>query len=167
MNHDVDREKGGIYGLVDTTRTADKNSPRSCVLNARILWTFSAALNALGSTYFETADRAFAYLMDKFWDREDGGLFWMLDCHGDPVSTRKQIYGQAFGIYGLAEFHRATGSVTALERAMQLFQLIEKYGRDRICLKVLPNIASMRSPANRPINVSVVWSYVYAQTIGS
>lgn len=130
LNYSVDRENGGFYGLVDTTRTADKKSPRSCVLNARILWTFSAAVHGLGGAYRETADRAFAYLIDKFWDREHGGLFWMVDGRGDPLSTRKQIYGQAFGIYGLAEFHRATGSATALERAKRLFQLIEEHGRD-------------------------------------
>lgn len=131
MNYSVDRENGGFYGLVDTARRAEKNAARSSVLNTRILWTFSAATHALGGAYREISERAFTYLMDKFWDHENEGLFWMLDCQGNPVSTRKQTYGQAFGIYALAEFHRATGSAKALERAMRLFQLIEEHSRDR------------------------------------
>ena len=117
MNHSLDRESGGFYGLIDTAGRAKKNAARSSVLNTRILWTISAATRALGGDYREISERAFTYLMDKFWDYENDGLFWMLDCHGNPLSTRKQTYGQAFGIYALAEFHRATGSATAATEA--------------------------------------------------
>jgi len=131
MKHSVDRENGGFHGLVDTTGIADPNADLASVLVARILWTFSAAVQTFGGAYRETAERAFATLTEKFWDRTHGGLYWMLDRRGVPAATRKQIYGQAFGIYGLAEFAHATGSGAALELAKQLFQLIERRGRDR------------------------------------
>ena len=50
------------------------------MINARILWTFSAAARVLGdAAYRETADWAYDYIVDKFWDKEYGGVYWMLD----------------------------------------------------------------------------------------
>ena len=43
---------------------------------------------------------------------------------------RKQIYGQGFAIYGLAEYYRASGDPESLQRAIQLFELIEKHSFD-------------------------------------
>jgi mannobiose 2-epimerase len=129
-NRAVDRENGGFYGSVDSVGIPHKNAERSSVLNTRILWTFSTAARIFGDAYREIAERAFVYITDKFWDSESEGLFWMLDSQGTPVSSQKKIYGQAFGIYGLAEFYRATGSAAALDLAKRLFQLIEQHGRD-------------------------------------
>ncbi len=130
MNHAVDKENGGFFGLIDADLTAHRDAARSCVLNTRILWTYSAAARLLDGKYRDMADRAFAYIADKFWDRDYGGLYWMVDYRGNPLSTRKQIYGQAFGIYAFAEYHRASGNRDSLELAKALFGLIEKHSRD-------------------------------------
>jgi len=132
MRHAVDRENGGFTGTIDCDLVIDKKAPRSAVLNTRILWTFSAASRLIGNAYRETADWAYDYVTAKFWDADFGGLYWMLDYQGDPVSTRKQIYAQAFGIYALAEHHRATGNAASLELAKRLFRLIEEHGHDPV-----------------------------------
>ncbi len=132
MRHTVDRENGGFYGTVSCDLKVDKEAPRAAVINARILWTFSAAYRLLGNPeYREMADHAYAYILDKFWDKQYGGVYWLLDHLGNPISDRKQIYAQAFAIYGLAEYYRATGKAESLERAQQLFRLIEEKSRDR------------------------------------
>jgi mannobiose 2-epimerase len=77
------------------------------------------------------ADRALAYLLERFWDPVHGGVFWMLDHEGRPLSERKQTYHQAFALYGLAEHHRATGSREALEHALGLYRAIEEHAADR------------------------------------
>jgi mannobiose 2-epimerase len=64
--------------------------------------------------------------VDKFWDKEFGGVYWMLDHLGRPLSIRKQIYAQAFAAYGLSEYLRATGRAESLEWAKQLYRLIEE-----------------------------------------
>ncbi len=130
MRHAVDRENGGFYGLIDTDGKVDKEAPRASVINSRILWTFSAASRLIGSEYRETADWAYDYLTTAFWDRKFGGLFWMLDRQGNPVSARKQIYAQAFGIYALAEYFHATGNAASLDFAKRLFWLIEDHSYD-------------------------------------
>jgi mannobiose 2-epimerase len=131
MRHVVDRENGGFYGTIDENLHIEKESPRSAVVNARILWTFSTACRVFGSEYRETADWAYDYIIRKFVDSEYGGVYWMLDYKGNPVSTRKQIYAQAFAIYGLSEYYRATGKAESLALAQRLFALIEEHSYDR------------------------------------
>jgi len=134
MRHTVDREHGGFYGGIDCDLHVDRQAPRAAVINARILWTFSAAARILGDpAYRETADWAYRYIIDRFWDEEHGGVYWMLDHLGRPLNTRKQIYAQAFAAYGLAEYARATGSAASLEWAKCLYRLIEEKSAEPEC----------------------------------
>jgi mannobiose 2-epimerase len=131
MRHTVDRENGGFYGAIDCDLQVDKQSPRTAVINARILWTFSAAARVLSdAAYRETADWAYDYIVDRFWDKQYGGVYWMLDYQGIPISERKQIYAQAFAAYGMAEYFRVTGREDSLECAQQLYRLIEEHSAE-------------------------------------
>ncbi len=123
--------RGGFYGAVSFDGKPDPAAGKGGVLNARILWTFSAALRRYPDDRWRVvADRAFDYLLAHFVDPEFGGLFWEVDHLGRPANTRKQTYGQAFGIYGLVEYFRATGRREALDRAIELFELIEAHAFD-------------------------------------
>ena len=131
MRHTVDRENGGFYGEVDCDLHVRKDAARTAVINTRILWTFSAAARVLGDpAYRETADWAYDYIVDRFWDKEFGGVYWMLDHLGRPLNIRKQIYAQAFAAYAMAEYFRANGRVEALDWAKQLYRLIEEQSRE-------------------------------------
>lgn len=122
---------GGFYGAADCDGIVDKRAPRASVVNARILWTFATATRVLGASYRATADWAFDYLRTHFIDGEHGGVFWLLDAEGRPLSDRKQIYAQAFAIYAFSEYARATGNRDSLKLAIDLFRLIEKHAADR------------------------------------
>ena len=128
--HVMDRENGGFYGIVDSDLRVRKDSVRASVINTRILWTYSAAARLVDPAWREVADWAASYLNAKFWDAEYGGLYWMLDHHGFPVSDRKQTYSQAFGIYAFAEHFRMTGEHASLQRAKTLFELVEQHCSD-------------------------------------
>jgi mannobiose 2-epimerase len=56
----------------------------------------------------------------------------MVDYTGEPLEERKQIYAQAFAVYALVEYHRATGRAEALDRATRLFDLLETYSFDPV-----------------------------------
>jgi mannobiose 2-epimerase len=123
-----DKERGGFFGLITNDLQVDADAPKGCVLNTRILWAFSAALRAWPDPlYREMADRAYAYLLEHFWDNQHSGLVWMVDSRGGFLDARKQTYGQAFGIYAFSEYFRATGSEEALERAIRLLESIEAH----------------------------------------
>ena len=131
INKMQDRENGGFYGKIDGKDVIQKDAGKGSILNSRILWTFSAAYRILKQPeYLEMAERAYKYLIDHFWDRENGGVFWELDYLGKPVNTKKQTYAQGFALYGFSEFYRATGKQEALEWAKKLFCLIEKHCLD-------------------------------------
>jgi mannobiose 2-epimerase len=127
----VDEEHGGFFGCLSEAGVPDPLAPKGGVLCARILWAYSAALRHTGDpVHRRMADRAFEELVGRFWDTEHGGTYWMLDGLGRPLSDRKQTYALAFSLYGLAEFHRATGSPAALERAVEIHRAIETHASD-------------------------------------
>ena len=148
----VDEENGGFYGQMtgegEIVKTADKGG----ILNARILWSFSAAYRVLHKQeYLEAATRAKDYIIDHFIDKEYGGTYWSLDYKGQPKDTKKQFYAIGFTIYGLSEYARATGDREALDYAMELYESIEEHSLDReyngyieACTREWGEIADMR-----------------------
>ncbi|WP_295127561.1 AGE family epimerase/isomerase [uncultured Chitinophaga sp.] len=131
MQYTVDHERGGFFGKVNNDNEADAHAEKGLVMNARILWAFSSAFNLTGTTdYLTIADRAYAYITDHFIDTEHGGVYWSVDAEGKMLSDRKQVYGQAFCLYALAEYYQATSVHAALEHAVRLFNLIEQHSFD-------------------------------------
>lgn len=127
----LDRENGGWMGWLSNDLKPDRSQPKGLIVNSRILWAFSAVHRVRPEpVYFEMAERAFDFVMNKFWDAEHGGAFWRLNDAGNVMDDSKKIYGQAFYIYALTEFHLAFGSPAALERARILFELIERHAHD-------------------------------------
>ncbi len=132
INHTVDQANGGFYGSVDSNNVSDPTAVKGVVLNARILWTFSAAyLRYREPRYLAMASRAYRYIVDHFIDRKYGGVYWSVDGKGTMADGRKQIYGLAFCIYGLTEYYKATKDDVALHLAEDLFHHIEKNSLDR------------------------------------
>ena len=127
-----DRENGGFYGRMDGHYQLHRDAEKGAILNARILWSFSAAYRVLGTQeYLEAATRAKEYIIGHFIDSEFGGVYWSLDSKGNPLDTKKQCYAIGFAIYGLSEYARATGDREALDYALQLFDCIEEHALDR------------------------------------
>lgn len=124
----IDNSNGGFVGQITQAGLVNTSANKGVVLNARILWTFSAAYRFNHSERAEhLAERAFEYLKNHFWDKENGGLFWELDCFGKPVNKRKQAYALGFGIYAFSEYYRATGRKESLQLAIKLFDILEEY----------------------------------------
>ena len=124
----VDYRQGGFYGRIDGYNVLHPDAEKGAVLNARILWTFAAAARVLNNTpYRILAARAYDYLMQRFMDREQGGVYWSLNADGTPLDTKKQTYAIAFAIYGLAEYVRLTNNQEALNAAIRLFEDLEAH----------------------------------------
>ena len=127
-----DHEHGGFYGRIDNSNVLHADADKGAILNARILWTFSAAYRVLRKpVYLEMATRAKHYFIDHFIDPEYGGVYWSLDYTGQPKDTKKQFYAIGFAIYGLSEYARATGDKETLEEAVRLYHCIEEHALDR------------------------------------
>ena len=167
MTQMVDEENGGFYGRMDNSGTVHPEAEKGAILNARILWAFSAAHRVLGNLdsldsldnldrldspdYASMARRAYEYFVSHFIDWEYGGVYWSLDSKGQPLDTKKQFYAIGFAIYGLSEYARATGDREALDYALQLFDCIEEHAFDHkyngyieACTREWGEIADMR-----------------------
>lgn len=133
MTRVVDHRNGGFVGYIDDLGTPRYDAPKGSVVNARILWTFSAAYRVLGDHAYRTsAERAAEYIRQHFLDPVCGGVRWMVDAHGAATDERKHVYAQAFAIYAFAEHHRATGDARSLADAIALFRLIEGHALDSV-----------------------------------
>jgi mannobiose 2-epimerase len=126
-----DIKRGGFYGRINGRDDIIPGAPKGAILNARILWTFSAAyLYIRDPLYLEMAIRAKDYIFNHFFDTKYGGTYWCLKDNGEPLETKKQIYSIAFFIYALSYHHMATGDRESLERAIGLFRIIERHSYD-------------------------------------
>jgi mannobiose 2-epimerase len=129
----IDREHGGY-----TIHYGPKGEPLSggskgIVTQARTLWLASRLLRGEYAQpgFREAADAGFRFLRDRLWDGEHGGFFWEVDPRGTKVLRGdKHLYGQAFGLYALAEYHLATGNPEARALADRLFGLLESRAHD-------------------------------------
>ena len=133
MSHTVDKVNGGFYGALTNDLVIHNEVPRSAILCARVLWTYATAYRKMGDKeYLTMARRAYDYLRRVFLDLEYGGVYWTVDTTGKPVFDRKHHYAQAFAIYGLSEYYRATQESQSLALAQALFQLLEKHAFDPV-----------------------------------
>ena len=126
MNRMTDEANGGFYGRITGTGILMPETEKGAVLNARILWTFSAAYRLLKKEeYLSAAMRAKRYVIDHFYDREFGGVYWSLDCEGRPLDTKKQIYAIGFAIY-----------LDELERLAAPLPPVQQQGREKSWLNI-------------------------------
>ena len=125
-----DETYGGFYGYMDHNLITDRTADKGCILHSRILWTFSTAARVLRSAELRRYAEHAREFMRRFEDPENGGVFWSVTFDGKPADTTKHTYCQAFAVYGLAAYYRLTGEQEALDKAMELFRVIESRCKD-------------------------------------
>lgn len=133
IQHSPDEKNGGFYGKIDGENKPVETAPKGAVLNARILWSFSAAYNCTKQEkYLVIAHRAFQYITTYFIDKEYGGIYWTLNYKGQPADTKKQIYGLSFLQYACSEYYQSTKLEAAKKLAVDLYHLIEQHSFDAV-----------------------------------
>ena len=132
LKHAPDSKYGGIIGQVNDNLKARPDAPRGALLTARVLWTFSSAYRMFGNEeYLGMAKLAMDDLENRYTDKVNGGLVWMLNPKsGKVLEERKMVYVQSFGIYAYSEYYRATSDKAALDKAIGLYKLIEAHCHD-------------------------------------
>lgn len=127
----TDQVHGGFLGRIDGNGVAHPEAEKGAMLNACILWAFSAAYRVTRTQeWLSTATRAKDYFVSHFIDKECGGVYWSLNPDGTPKDTKKQTQAIGFAIYGLSEFTRATGDQDTLALALSLYHDIEDHAYD-------------------------------------
>lgn len=123
---------GGFQGEVLSDGTILEDSPRGVILNARIIWAFSAAYTATGNKeYLAAAEHAVEWFLRHFCDHKLGGVYWSVNADGSRLDAKKQLYAQGFAIYGLSEYYKASGDEEALKEAINIYKVVESRFADR------------------------------------
>ncbi|HKP33042.1 MAG TPA: AGE family epimerase/isomerase [Chitinophagaceae bacterium] len=131
MKYTPDEINGGFVGKIDHAEKIYREAPKGSVLNSRILWSFSTAYNLTKNPeYLQIAKRAFEYILDYFFDKDYGGVYWTVDYKGNPLDTKKQIYALSFAVYGLSEYYKASNDELAKETAISLYNDIVEHSYD-------------------------------------
>ncbi len=128
----VNRGGRSYFGSLTNDLAVDPGAERGALLTSRILWTYSAAYARYrDAAYLAMADHAYSDLQSHFHDPKFDGYWWSVSANGAVLRDRKQVYGQAFAVYALAEYHAATGRREPLDQAVATHRLIEGHARAR------------------------------------
>lgn len=131
-----DNEYGGWYGVVDGALNVDKKGEKGVILHSRILWFYSNAYIALkDEKLLDNARHAYEFLTEKCYDKKHGGVFWAVNYDGSVLDDMKHSYCQAFFIYALSSYYRASGDKAALDTAYEVMELVERHHADGVAYR--------------------------------
>ena len=131
MKYGIEKEGYGFYGAADLKGNPVLEAPKSCVLNARILWTFSeAAIRFNNKQYADVAVKAYRVLKNDFADKKYGGYFMSIDAYNQPLDTIKHTYAQAFVLYALSKYYEFRPSTELLNEINEYFGFLEDKTKD-------------------------------------
>ncbi len=128
----ADREQGGFITHFDQHGHDSGEDEKSLIAQTRSVYTYSSAHRAgYGNGQLaELARHGVDYLLNRLWDEQHGGFFWMTNRRGEVLNTQKIVYGQSFAIYCLSEYTLATGDPRGLDYAQRTFDLLQKHATD-------------------------------------
>jgi mannobiose 2-epimerase len=128
----VDEVNGGYLESLRDGKFAPVGE-KFLTLQGRQLWFFStlAREGVEAKASLAAAQAGFDFLQKHFHDPQHGGYFSKVTDAGRPKDTRKHVYLNAFALYGLIAYHRATGDAAALAAAKELFRTLDQKAHDR------------------------------------
>ena len=132
----VDEEYGGYLTDFDADWEPNGQQRKMIVTQARHVWTASQAAMRYPDEpmFLEVAKHGVEYLRDTMWDETNGGFYTLVTQDGEPIlegsNALKTAYGNAFGIYGLAAYVKASADPEALEFAKWAFQWLDEHSYD-------------------------------------
>jgi mannobiose 2-epimerase len=131
IKYGVEKDGHGFYGAVDLNNNPVLTANKTSVLNARILWTFSAASMLDGNReYAAMADRAYRVVTEDFEDKKYGGYYMELSSSDKVGNDIKHTYAQAFVLYSLCKYYEFRKKEETLRKIKDFFYLLEEKTKD-------------------------------------
>jgi cellobiose epimerase len=130
-----------MYGGFLSTYTFDfrPTGPQDkfIVTQARHTWSTAKAAELYpGESYYLACSKnGFQFLRDVMWDKKYGGFYNLVTRDGKDKSSPvapKEAYGNAFAIYALSAYYKASKDNAALTLAKKAFLWLEKNSHDPV-----------------------------------
>ena len=152
----IDQEDGGYYSdLTYDFQLAETEQNKMVVTQARHVWTTATAAMDFPERkdeFLSYAEHGFHFLRDHMWDSIRGGFYTLVSKEGQPIiqaDESKTAYGNAFAIYGLAAYNKASGNAAALDLAKEAFMWLEKGSHDSMLKGYFQNLHPDGTPIER------------------
>lgn len=127
----VDREAGGFYERLDSEGRALPGLGKRLLVQCRQVYQYSHAALLDGPEWcLETARHGYEFLLEHYWDEQEGGWFFRTDDKGQVIDSHKDSYGHAFALFALSYYYRATGDPGALDAATKTLRIFQERLRD-------------------------------------
>lgn len=128
----IDREYGGYLTYLDRNGNPTGETLKTLVCQARMIFTSSSVERAGygGGKFMEFARQGVDFMIDKFWDKEYGGWYWICERDGKPHNPSKLTYGQCFMVYAMSEYAMASGDPRGLEWALKSYEMLQTMAAD-------------------------------------
>lgn len=131
MKYGMEEKGQGFYGAVDLDNRAVPGANKTSVLNARILWTFSAAAKKYpGKGYEQVAHEAYRVVTEDFADTKYGGFYMELSADNKVSNDMKHTYAQAFVIYSLCKYYEFHPVPEVMDKVQDFFRFLDQKTRD-------------------------------------
>jgi len=130
-----------LYGGFISTYTFDfkPTGPQDkfIVTQARHTWSTAKAAELYPDQkyYLACSKNGFHFLRDVMWDKTYGGFYNLVTREGKDKSnprSPKEAYGNAFAIYALSAYYKASKDKAALRLAKKAFLWLEKNSHDAV-----------------------------------
>ncbi|MEJ5351852.1 MAG: AGE family epimerase/isomerase [Melioribacteraceae bacterium] len=133
----IDTIYGGFFSDFDYKWNLKGIQNKFIVTQARHIWTCSKLKEFYNDNYYlKIAEHGFKFLKDVMWDKKYGGFYDLVTRDGIPIKEKdkiiKRAYGNAFAIYGLAAYFKASEDTSALKLAIETFKWMDKYSHDSL-----------------------------------
>ena len=134
----IDTVYGGFFSDLNYKWQLAGRQNKMIVTQARHVWsTANGAMyyhNQYSDTLLKISTHGFKFLKEVMWDKKFGGFYNLVTREGEPIKEGgkiiKQAYGDAFAIYGLAAYYKATRDTSALNLAIATFMWMDKHSYD-------------------------------------
>ena len=114
-----DDENGGFITHFDADGNDSGEDEKSMLAQARTVYSMASTHRAGygDGRCAEYARHGVDFLIDKMWDDEYGGFYWITDRAGNVTCDKKILYGLSFIMYALSEYTMATQDTRGVEYA--------------------------------------------------
>jgi len=154
----VDTTYGGFLSTYTYDFKPTGPQDKFIVTQARHTWTTAKAAELYPDKtyYIKCSEHGFRFLRDVMWDKTNGGFYNLVDRQGNDKSSPrspKEAYGNAFAIYALSAYYKASKDTGALNLAKKAFLWLEKHSHDPVYKGYFQHLKSDGIPVVRDATV--------------
>ncbi|MCD6342382.1 MAG: AGE family epimerase/isomerase [Spirochaetaceae bacterium] len=128
-----DGENGGYLTQFDTDGNDAGTDEKSLLAHMRTIYSLSLAHrhgHDPDGSILKLAEKGVNFAIEHYWDKKNGGFYWLFNRKNEVLIDKKIIYGHSFAIYALATYTSVSKDPIGLKYAEKCFNLLQIYASE-------------------------------------